>query len=115
MNCMVYFRRLLVALLANLLLVTPILTAYTPYAHAASSQCGAGQAQLNFTNNSGISNASIYGTVTMASGTVTPSGVVNQSPSVPLAGNFPTDPSDSSGNTFYVCLQSGVTSGRVLL
>lgn len=105
------FKRTLTLVLALFISVAPALTTSVPTVHAASAMCDPGEAQLNFTNNSGISNGDIYGTVTMASGTVTPAEVVNQSPSVSLAGNFPTDPSDPTGNTFYVCLESGVSSG----
>jgi hypothetical protein len=85
-------------------------------AHAVgSAQCAPGEAQLDFVNASGIPDTDVYGTVVVAAGTVTPAAVVDASPSLPLAGNFPTDPSDASGHTYYLCLQPGVVSGRLWL
>lgn len=87
----------------------------TPAAAVGSPQCAPGESQLDFVNASGIPDAEIYGTVVTATGSVTPGGVMNASPSLSLPGNFPTDPSDPSGRTYYVCIQPGVTSGRLWL
>jgi hypothetical protein len=82
--------------------------------HAASvSSCAPGDAQLDFVNDSGLASSDVYGAVTVGGGTVTPAAVVNNS--VPLAGNFPVDPNDPSGDSFYVCLAPGVASGRLWL
>jgi hypothetical protein len=79
-------------------------------AAAATAPCASGDAQLTFNNDSGYSNSDVYGTVTLASGTVTPSNLVNNS--VPLS-NYPVDTNDSTGSSFYVCLAPGVASGRL--
>jgi hypothetical protein len=81
--------------------------AVTP--HAAAPSCPSGDAQLDFQNSSGFANSDVYATV--VSSDVTPQSVVDQSPSVPLT-DFPTDPNDPSGDSFYVCLGNGA-SGRL--
>jgi len=108
-------RRIAAGLVVGAMATALTVVAAAPASAVGSAQCAAGESQLDFVNASGIPDSDIYGTVVTSTGTVTPSGVMNASPSLALPGNFPTDPSDASGHTYYICLQSGITSGRLWL
>jgi hypothetical protein len=64
-----------------------------------------GAEQMTIVNNSGYPDDQVYGAVSWNSGpvgTVTPTGIVNQS--LPLQGNYP---ATGAPHTYYFCLQSG--------
>ena len=65
---------------------------------------------MTFTNSSTYLSSQVFGMVVLTAGTISPAGLVTSS--VSLAGNFPVDPNDPTGNSYYFCLDPNAT-GRL--